>query len=753
VNDLRSKGEEGGKEWHKFLRGERTVTQDVKELIVNGVCITEMDEMASATRTYWEDIGGVNEAEREVNVDFKLVTRMLDDMDVEPQLEEVKKVVERLKNDKAAGCDEIPYEMYKFGGEFMVKKLHELYVEIWKEERVPSEWNESRVTLIHKGGCKSKKELKNYRPIALADTVGKIFCMILNERMRVNIERHKVMGEEQNGFRMNRRGEDNMYVVREVIERLKKDGKKGYFAFIDIEKAYDRVDRDVLYKVLDRCGFSEKIVNIVKSMYVETRAKYNLGEIETDWVRSVRGVRQGCVLSPLLFGLYTEELAVRVNQCGQGIKIGNDRLNVLLYADDVVIMSENRNRLQEVFDVVSEYGSDFRVNFSAEKSQVLVVNAGVEDEDEWTLGGRNISRTNEYKYLGIWMDENGCERSKRDKMAKAQQWYGRLGSVAKMRANKYEVVRGLWKGMAVPSLMYGMNVMTMSASECNKLEVCQNRVGRVALGANRYVGVEAIRGDMGWSTFRERVMKSGMNYKIRLERMDRERWPRKVYEWNSGKSKWERGCKKMVNECGFQKLERHRMAGNGLGGWMTLNDRGFGVDWDERKWKTVIDVKVKEIGVRKWRQGMSTKSTLEWYERKARPMSERWYDGSWGSQLLFKARSQSLEVNARTYRWNESRSKVCEMCDLNENETVVHVLVECNRYERERTRLLEVLEGEVGSLITNEWFAREDQGISVVLGFESGMNERCMCAVKVYLSELWSVRERHLSQRVLVGGR
>jgi hypothetical protein len=54
-------------------------------------------------------------------------------------LEEVQKVVERLKNDKAAGCDENPYEMYKFGGEFMVKKLHELYVEIWKEERVPSE--------------------------------------------------------------------------------------------------------------------------------------------------------------------------------------------------------------------------------------------------------------------------------------------------------------------------------------------------------------------------------------------------------------------------------------------------------------------------------------------------------------------------------------------------------------------------------------------------------------------------------------
>jgi hypothetical protein len=93
------------------------------------------------------------------------------------------------------------------------------------------------------------------------------------------------------------------------------------------------------------------------------------------------------------------------------------------------------------------------------------------------------------------------------------------------------------------------------------------------------------------------------------------------------------------------------------------------------------------------------------------------------------------------------------MCDLNENETVVHVLVECNRYERERTRFLEVLVSEVGGMMMNELFARADQGISVILGFESGMNERCMCAVKVYLSELWSVRESQLTYRGLVGGR
>ena len=98
-------------------------------------------------------------------------------------------------------------------------------------------------------------------------------------------------------------------------------------------------------------------------MYVNTKGKYALGEIETDWAKSVNGVRQGCNLSPLvplLFGLYTEELAVipaipkwRVNKCNKGIRVGDSRLNVLLYADDIVVMSESSDDLQDVLNVVA----------------------------------------------------------------------------------------------------------------------------------------------------------------------------------------------------------------------------------------------------------------------------------------------------------------------------------------------------------------------------------------------------------------
>ena len=133
------------------------------------------------------------------------------------------------------------------------------------------------------------------------------------------------------------------------------------------------------------------------------------------------------------------------------------------------------------------------------------------------LGGEEIGRTKEYKYLGIWLDERGCERTKHERIARTHQWVGRLGSVARCRANKYEVVRGLWKGVAIPSIMYGLETTVWTRKDMNRLEALQNMTGRIALGANRYVAVEAIRGDMGWSTFREIIAKAVLRYSQAVE--------------------------------------------------------------------------------------------------------------------------------------------------------------------------------------------------------------------------------------------
>ncbi|KAF2349195.1 hypothetical protein FHG87_020049 [Trinorchestia longiramus] len=88
----------------------------------------------------------------------------------------------------------------------------------------------------------------------------------------------------------------------------------------------------------------------------------------------------------------------------------------------------------------------------------------------------------------------------------------------------------MWEYIAVPSVIFGMNVMAWNGGDHEKLEVLQNRVGRLALGAPKWTAVEAIRGDLGWSLFSERMVKDVVNYRVRIERMENKRWLKQIFE-------------------------------------------------------------------------------------------------------------------------------------------------------------------------------------------------------------------------------
>ena len=437
VEDIRKKGEENSREWYKFLRGENsTEIETPKLIIVDGITITNEEDITKEIEKFWRNILDGGDESYEIN--STLGQQDLSDIDHEITRVEIREYLKILKNNKSPGPDNIPYEMFKNGGEWVVHTLHELFTTILREEKVPIDWNNNKVKLLHKGGHKSKKELKNYRPVALSNTLAKIFCGILNKRMKAICEEKEILGQEQNGFREDRRGEDNLYVVKELINRCVKDKQEGYFAFLDLEKAYDKIDRGILCKVLIGVGFSDKIVNIIKDMYTNTKTKFNLGVLETGWVQQKKGVRQGCTLSPLLFNLYLEELAIRIRRSGLGMKVGRDTIGLLLYADDVIVMAETNDMLQKMLDIVQTYADEFHMKFSTEKSGVIVVND--EMNDKWCLGDGEIRKLKECKYLGLCINKGGCEKCKGDKIYKAQQWLGRLAGVAEFRANKYEVI-------------------------------------------------------------------------------------------------------------------------------------------------------------------------------------------------------------------------------------------------------------------------------------------------------------------------
>ena len=121
-----------------------------------------------------------------------------------------------------------------------------------EKKRVPEEWNDTVVTLLFKGGNKSRKLIASFRPITLSNTNSRIMGGIVNDRLRSELENQNILSEEQNAFRTDRRGEDNVFCVKELVEMCLREKKKAYFGFLDIEKAYDRVDRGILLGLLEK---------------------------------------------------------------------------------------------------------------------------------------------------------------------------------------------------------------------------------------------------------------------------------------------------------------------------------------------------------------------------------------------------------------------------------------------------------------------------------------------------------------------
>ena len=196
------------------------------------------------------------------------------------------------------------------------------------------------------------------------------------------------------------------------------------------------------------------------------------------------------------------------------------------------------------------------IKFSTEKSKVMVINdRGGEVNRRWQMGEEELEVVEEYKYLGITLGNKGLEKEKNGWRLKAEKQYNMINAGMKLRSNKYEIMRGLWKGVAVPTVMYGAELIDADARDIQGLEVVQNRAARSGLGANKYAPSETLGGEMGWSSFGERVDKTKMKYLLRLDYMREDRWPKKVKNWTGANSRTIRDYKRRMRKADPDTME------------------------------------------------------------------------------------------------------------------------------------------------------------------------------------------------------
>ena len=262
------------------------------------------------------------------------------------------------------------------------------------------------ITAVYKSGDKS--DMSNYRGITVGSVIAKAFAMILEQRIASWAENHAVKAKGQAGFRKDFRTTDNIFVLRSLIDKQRQTRQKGqcgklYCCFVDFKKAFDTVNRDLLWQVLEGLGIQGRILEIIKSLYAHDSAAVRSSQGISAIFRCFLGVKQGCPLSPTLFGLYVDGLEKHLLQTA-GIdapELLGTLIPLLLYADDLILTSTTAAGLQKQLDALATFCKDRQLTVNLSKTKVVIFEARRSASVEFKLNGNAVDREDHYRYLGF----------------------------------------------------------------------------------------------------------------------------------------------------------------------------------------------------------------------------------------------------------------------------------------------------------------------------------------------------------------
>ena len=614
--------------------------------------------------------------------------------------EEVKKHLSSMKGNKQAGLDLIKPEIYKWLGDsqITVRNLTDGMNGVISNGTIPEHWKKSKTVLIPK---KNKPNCTHLRPISLNDISYKLFMSLVKEKIYEHMKSQSCILEFQAGFTKNRRIEDNILILRYCVSESFRLKKSLYVAAIDFAKAFDSIDRLQIIKIMMKYRCNPLLIEAVAQVYSGDRTEIwfqnrRIGEMEV-----TSGIRQGCTCSPWLFVMVMKEIIEKLIDTKIGFRNEKCKIPILMFADDGLIIAQSKGHMKVLINTMNNIATEMGMRINRDKSVVLLFNS-----EERVIDIEGIKVEDTMKYLGVTVKNiKDCFKAHKEQKIKTSKLFSNMTySVIQKSCNKLTIGKTYWDSVVMPAVMYGTVVVTWNVGELKELQREENKVWRFILGGPGHVSTAAMRGDMGAGTVRMRDMKAKLKYTRSVVREETGKLTKTVIE-----DMFERGTDKLV------KVIRNYMSEINIS---NLNELKNLSEYELCK-------KIREFDENVWKNEMMQQSTMELYRQyKNNIRQEIFYDNTWDSVLLFRARSDSLNLG-----WRErfrGESCVCEMCDDQQNETLVHFIIYCAAYDGIRD-LYEV----------------QGKSLAEILLFVEGCNEQVS---KKYLSAIWKKRNARLRE-------
>jgi len=591
-------------------------------------------------------------------------------MDSEISLDEILSSIKSLKVGKAPGDDKVLGEMLKCSANVILPYLGKLFNAILQKTQFPSIWTRSIIVPLHKGGSYDTPD--NYRGISLTSTLSKVFLHIITQRLQAWADDNDLIGEEQAGFRKGYSTIDNIFILQGFIQKYLSRQRKLYVMFVDFKKAFDTVSRSTLEGTLKTSNIGGKIGKLIRSMYESVRCCIRCPNGNSEYFECTSGLKQGCKTSPIIFSMLMSILSKTIIRNGKhGLQIlPNDaELFTLLFADDLVLLSDTVIGLQNQINNMRKASESLGLAVNTNKTKVVVFRCGgyLAAHERWFLGDEQLEVVTQYKYLGVMLSTKLCtntmlsELVQRAKVACIQI----IKSLKKLSFVPPNVLFKIFDAQIQPILLYGAEIWGLDC--CRLIEHVHMYMLKWYMNVATRTPNTMVYGDTGRYPLRINAALRSVKYWLRLLRMDNERYPRKIYQMmfnSSGEQcNWVSRVKTLLLQYSFdhewsnQNVENENTFINSLKERMVFQF--------EEEWKSEVQNKDRFSLYRQIKQVCTVEPYL--YALDKKPYRDAW--------IRFRLGISDLYVHRNRYNCNP-HSTVCPLC-MEEDEDENHFLFYC----------------------------------------------------------------------------